>query len=195
MTSRSITLGGRVLAVSLLLLLVLPSASLRAQRTVNRQMFLTVSASLSPLDKGAWGVSLEAGRYRSRSLFDYGFSFSRRKAELSTGDDMDCLQMLAQGGWHWRMFGTRSRLFSMYLGGGLFAGAELYDPAGKLSEFTSSLSGSAKFLIGATPELSLEVYPFSRVALVVSAQAPLNFTKRITTDNVLRLRFGIRVAL
>lgn len=159
-------------AVLFLLLLVSP---LYAQRTMKGQPFLQAAAHWG----GAPGVSVSGGQYLERSLWEAGVKAQGFRAPLSTGDDLECLDITAGGTWQWRLVSTRSRALCLYAGGGLFAGYECYDPR-KVLPPTIELGMPSKgvFLYGLSAAVTVEVFFCRSVALVLGADIPVNFSSR-----------------
>ena len=128
---------------------------------------------------GAPGVSVSGGQYLERSLWEAGVKAQGFRAPLSTGDDLECLDITAGGTWQWRLVSTRSRALCLYAGGGLFAGYECYDPR-KVLPPTIELRMPSKgvFLYGLSAAVTVEVFFCRSVALVLGADIPVNFSSR-----------------
>jgi len=164
----------------LLALLLAPAAF--AQRTAKGQSFVGSSYLIS-FPGAASGVSLEYGMYLQHSYWMSGAGLIFDSVALSNGLSVDVLESVWSGGWMWRPFWTRSRDVSMYVGGGLLLGAEIYDPAWKLERSRKTLpDGSVleggRFIVGIQPSVELEWFFLPKVALTVSLDAPFIFLSR-----------------
>ena len=77
------------------ILLILSSLPISAQRTMKGQPFLQASAHWG----GAPGISAGGGQYLERSLWEAGVRAQGFRARLSTGDELECLDITAEGAW------------------------------------------------------------------------------------------------
>lgn len=170
-------------------LLVIHTAS--AQRTQSGQPSLRVSSLYNGLSVGAEAF------YEQYSLSGYwqtGVSGNHYNAELSTGDRLDYLHLLAQGGYLWRLAGTRSRSLSLYAGGGILAGVELLDPWSTLPGHIVLSQKKTSFLYGMYAQGMLEWFVARKVALLLQASAPVTFGSGIRTLNG-NIGLGVKINL
>ena len=172
------------------ILLILSSLPISAQRTMKGQPFVGASA----LWGGSPGVSLHAGAYLERSLWEVSLHADGHQAPLSTGDRLECLDILVSGDWQWRIVSDRSRRFLLYGGAGIFAGYEMYDPRSSLPSTVDLTFGKGVILYGISADLSSEVFLSRRFALLFGASVPLNFSSHAGRLRW-RASFGIRLNL
>ena len=176
------------LTVIVFILLAVP---LHAQRTMKGQPFLQASAHWG----GAPGISAGGGQYLERSLWEAGVRAQGFRARLSTGDELECLDITAEGAWMWRAASTRFRSLCLYAGGGLFAGYECYDPRKVLPpSIELGMPSKGVLLYGLSAAVTVEVFFCRSVALVLGADIPVNFSSRAS-----RIRWnataGVRIDL
>ncbi len=106
-------------------LMALSTVSACAQRTMNRQFFVNADylMTLHPGDEtGVNGMEVFAGEYLRNFYWNIGFQLYPRLNRINLG----CVNVAA--GAMWRPFSTRDRMFSMYIGGNLIAGADFSGP-------------------------------------------------------------------
>lgn len=157
-------------------LLVIQTAS--AQRTQSGQSSLQVSSLYNGLSAGA-EVFYE--QYTLSGYWQAGVSGNLYKALLSTGDTLDYLHALAQGGYLFRLAGTRSRSLSLYAGGGILAGVEMLDPLSTLPSHITLSQAQNAFIYGMYAQGALEWFVARKVALLLRASAPVTFGSGIRT--------------
>lgn len=155
--------------------LVLMPIGASAQRTANGQGMISLSGSF-PL-----GGSLSYGGYLNSSFWEAGAMGLFRSHDLSEGNPMDYAQAFAFGDWMYRLVATRNRVLNLYIGGGAFIGYEFNDPWKKLPEdVRGTLSSSGTFLYGILGKLQLQLFLSRSLSILLSAEAPVNFTSPIT---------------
>ena len=166
---------GLVKQVLLMAVLALVPVSASAQRTAKGQGMITLTGTY-PL-----GGELSYGGYLNSSFWEAGAIGLFRTHSLGEVSPMDYAQALAFGDWMYRLAGTRNRVLNLYIGGGAFLGYEFYDPWNKLTEGQKeSLSSSGTFLYGILGKLQLQLFLSRSLSILLSAEAPVNFTSPIT---------------
>ena len=164
------------MAVALSVALMLLAQGASAQRTMRGQYAVSADALWSGTVPGG---SLAFGQYLQSSLWEAGLSCRSFARSLSTGDTLRYLDVCAEGRWSYRLLSLRSRALSLYGGGGVFMGYEWYDPFGKVPDDIDTGLGDGVFLYGVSASLDAEVFVLRRLALVVGASAPVNFSSSL----------------
>lgn len=167
------------------------STSAMAQRTMSGQ-FMAEGLGLW-CGTGAGG-QVSFGQYLQSSMWRSQICMRNYSTSLSTGDRMAYTDMVAQGRWDYRIISTRSRMLSLYAGAGLFLGYEAYDISGRLPDNVDTGLGQGSFLYGITAGLSTEVFFVRRVALVIGADIPINFSSPVEKFHW-EVSAGIRINL
>jgi len=162
-------------------LLFITTAS--AQRTQSGQPSLRVSSLYNGLFVGAEAF------YEQYTLSGYcqtGVSGNLYKAKLSSGDTLDYLHVIAEGGFLFRLAGTRSRSLNLYAGGGALAGVEMLDPFNSLPEHIALSQKQTAFIYGVYAQGVLEWFVARKFAILLQASSPITFGSgiRIVNGNV-----------
>ena len=141
-----------------------------AQRTTAGQGMLS-------LDGGyPCAASLSYGQYLPSSLWEAGAFAQYRSYYINSEYSMPYYPVGVFGNWMYRIISTRSRVFNVYAGAGVFLGWEFYDPEKTLPDFISSSLIDGAFLYGVNPKIQAEVFFTRRIAVILSGNAPINFT-------------------
>ena len=92
---------------------------------------------------------------------------------------MDYVHALAEGGYLFRLAGTRSRSLSLYAGGGVLIGVEALDPFSSLPG--NIVLGRAKysFLYGVYAQGAMEWFVGRKLAVMLQASAPVTIGSAI----------------
>lgn len=93
-----------------------------------------------------------------------------------------------------RVLSTRSRMFSLYLGGGAFIGAELVDPRGVLPDWMSLQTERNRFLYGIHGAAEMDLYILKRLSVGIRGTVPISFSSSfgwLNWETGLVLRFDI----
>lgn len=141
-----------------------------AQRTTAGRGMLSAEAQYP------CGASLSYGQYLHSSIWEAGARVQWRNYVINSEYTMPYMPLCAFADWMYRIVGTRSRVFNMYAGAGVFLGWEFYDPGKTLPDFISSSLSSGTFLYGVEAKLQMEVFVSKRLALLFSGVAPFNFS-------------------
>lgn len=88
----------------------------------------------------------------------------------------DYMHVGVEGNAMFRMLSTRSRIFSMYIGGGAFIGAELADPWRRLPDYMSLETDKTKFLYGIQASAEMDLYILKRLSVGIRGTVPINFS-------------------
>ena len=170
------------------------SQETHAQRTMRDQNLLTVQMQTPCTDARYFGGSVSWGRYMLDAYWKASVSVVPRGVQLSTGHTMDLVSLRAGGAYMHRLASVRSRVFSLYGGGGAFIGYELYDPASRLPGNISTGLGDGAFIYGIDPTIEAEVFFTRRLAFTAGCTMPLTFgsaTRWIRLNATAGLRLNI----
>lgn len=170
--------------------LSMPSAY--AQRTMNGQSMITVSAVSSMLRPLDMGTEIGYGQYLLGSFWNVRAEGVIRKVVTSGDTSLKFIDVIFSGGYMYRLVGTRSRNISLYAGGEAFLGFEIYDPMNELPASIDTGLPSGSFLYGITPQFLAEFFLTGKLALVVGCSAPVNFSSPITKVRP-NLSLGLRM--
>ncbi len=176
------------------------SATASAQRTMSGQPSLRVSALYNGQSAGAeaffeqytlsgyWQAGVQGNLYRVGLVAADGNGGRNTSGPDGNGLQMDYAHVLAQGGYLFRLTGTRSRSLSLYAGGGVLAGAEVLDPWRALPGNVDLSRERYAFVYGAYGSAVLEWFFGRKVAVLLQAGAPLTFGSAVT---VVRWNVGL----
>ena len=143
-----------------------------AQRTMSGQPSLRVSLLYN-------GLSVSAGafyeQYTLTGFWQTGVQGNLYKTKLSTGDALDYIHALAQGGYLFRLTGTRSRSLSLYAGGGAQVGIEVLDVWRRLPYYLDLGKSRYAFIYGLYGTAVLEWFVSPRWAVILQSGAPVTF--------------------
>lgn len=170
-------------------LLILPTAS--AQRTQSGQSSLRASLLFNGLSVGAEAFYEQ---YTLGGYWTVGACGNHYMAGISTGDTLDYVHALAEGGYLFRLAGTRSRSLSLYSGGGLLAGVEVLDPLSALPGYIVFPSSKYAFLYGLYAQAAVEWFISRKLAVVLEASAPVTFGSGVSVMNW-NLGIGVKLNL
>lgn len=165
-----------------------------AQRTMKDQDLICVkgySALTGIRDAGGelcWGRYLLSAYWRVTAE---GGVFHR---DIKTSHRLKTCSVTLDGAYMHRLVSTRSRSVSLYAGGGAFIGYEFYDPTKHLPEFIDTKLPSGTFLYGIFPEVEGEFFFCRKVAFVVYAKIPVNFSSPLGKVRF-RAGAGLRINL
>ena len=134
------------------------------------QNLLTVQTQTPCTAARYFGGSVSWGRYTLDAFWKASASVVPRGVQLSTGHTMDLISLRAGAAYMHRLASVRSRVFSLYGGGGAFIGYELYDPASRLPGNISTGLGDGAFTLihrVADPKVSGIVHPAVKASLLL----------------------------
>jgi len=151
-------------------LLLHTSAS--AQRTMSGQPSLRVSSLYNGRSVGAEAFYEQ---YTMNGYWLAGVQGNLYKANLSSGHQLDYMHALVQGGYSFRIAGTRSRSLNVYACAGVHAGVEVLDVWQSLPSYISLGKGRYAFIYGINGAGLLEWFVGKRFALLLEAGAPVTF--------------------
>ena len=141
-----------------------------------------------------FGASVSYGRYLLDAYWKASASVVPRGVQLSTGDRMDLFGLRAGADYMYRIASVRSRVFSMYAGGGAFIGYELYDPLSRLPENIHTGLGDGAFIYGVNAGIEAEVFLGRRTAFVAGCTVPMTFgsvSRWLRVNATAGIRFNI----
>lgn len=168
--------------------LCLMPAAASAQRTVSGQGMVSLD--------GAWphGASLCYGQYLPSSFWEAGAFAQWRSTAVNDSYTMPYMPVGVFGNWMYRLVGTRSRVFNLYTGAGVFLGWEFYDPGNDLPDFVSEDLTGGTFLYGINAKIQAELFFTRTAAFLFTGTAPINFSSPCTWAQPCAA-FGIRIDL
>ena len=174
-TVKRLSNGWRTTGVMLLVLL-LGSTTASAQRTMSGQSSLTVSGVYTGTSAG---VEAFYSQYTLRGFWEAGITGTDYLAPLSTGHVLRYDDVLVQGGYMFRLAGTRNRGLNLYAGAGAFAGVEILDPFRSLPSYIDLGQRHINFQYGLYAHAMAEVFLVRRLALVINGRVPVNFSSAV----------------
>lgn len=180
---------------TVILLIFISSNDAIAQRTMKSQLFVGAEGMVSIVDPRDHGLALEFGQYTLKGLWSCRCTGTSNRAEILSDYILKYMDVCGEGGYLYRIVGSRSRQFNLYGGGGAFLGYEFYDPFGSLpSHIATELPKSGQFLYGITPRLEFEAFLSRKIGISLGLSAPLNFTSLVSRFRP-RVSLGIRIDL
>lgn len=144
-----------------------------AQRTISGQYGVTLSGAFTGTSVGAGAFCM---RYSQSGFWEWGMCGNGYRAILSTGQGMQYGNVVAMGGYLWRIAGMRNRRVSVYAGGGGMLGVEVLDPWRRLPGYVDIGRNKATFMYGLYGHAQVEVFVARRFALVAEGMMPVNFS-------------------
>ena len=179
----------KALTVSLAVLMVFLMASFHAsaQRTAYGERLLGLSATASP--RSAYGATAEFGMYLLNSYWTGGLALEDRLKRHVSGQPFGNARVEGFGSYMYRIYGTRNRQLSVYVGGDIFLGFEFLDPFKQLDEPTwnSMLNGGYKeyrFIYGASPRAAVEFFVTGDLAVTAGIRIPVTLNGAFKQDLV-----------
>lgn len=148
-----------------------------AQRTMKSQSFLNAECLY---DFESFGVSTTFGQYTLGGFWETGLDGHLYKADTDSGIVLDYAHCCVSGGYMFRLAGTKRRNINLYAGSGVFIGAEILDPMNRLLDNYRLSMKKAEFLYGIYAGMLTEIFVMEKLAIVVEASLPLNFSSRIS---------------
>lgn len=147
-----------------------------AQRTVHGTFTLGANYFYTLSSHGA---AINGGYNLSFGYVDAGISGTLRNHTVGADGTARSLQLMFNGGYMFRVAGTRTRNLNFYLGAGVLLGEELLKIDDSTMMLISSMSETAfkpnVFQVGAYPKASLEWYVTRSFAFELIARAPILF--------------------
>lgn len=158
-------------------LLLIPFHPASAQRTSSGQSSCTLSCSYN-----GTSVSAEAfyQQYTLNGFWEAGIMGADYSAPLRGHGALRYDDLSAAGGYAFRLAATRSRSLNWYAGAGVFAGIEYLDPLHRLPSYLDLGRSQLSFLYGVYARTTLEIFLGMRVALLVQASLPVNFSSGVS---------------
>ena len=149
-----------------------------AQRTMSGQPSLRVSSTYNGRSAGAEAFF---EMYTLSGYWQSGIQGNLYNVVLSTGNSIDYLQALAQGGYMFRLASTRSRSLNLYAGGGINAGVEVLDIWNSLPTYMDLGRSRYGFIYGFYGSSVLEWFLSKRFAIILQAGIPVSFRSAVQT--------------
>ena len=185
----------RTVIKAAILLIFISANDAMAQRTMKGQLFVGTEGMVSIVDPRDHGLALEMGQYTLKGLWSCRCTGTSNRAEILSAHTLTYMDICGEGGYLYRIVGSRSRQFNLYGGGGAFIGYEFYDPAGtRPSHIATELPKSGQFLYGITPRLEFEAFLSRKIGISLGLSAPLNFTSLVSRFRP-RVSLGLRIDL
>lgn len=186
----------------LMTLFALSGHDASAQRTVWGQRMVSVHfmKNLFPSASAkVMGGEAYYGQYFSSFYWQAGAQFTAGTKDVP----VNCFNV--SGGAMYRLYGTRSRMFSMYVGGNALVGVDFTSGLDAVKELTTNENGYTNtdsednektygtgFVYGIEPRFELEFFPFKTVAIVGGAALPVKFK---TQQDIVTGRFYVGARL
>lgn len=163
-----------------LMICLLSSSTVHAQRTMNGQDNISASIHCTYSGEVPIGADLCWGRYLLNSIVKAGLSYSPFTHKIYTTTLSDSRTILnhsiqAYGEYMHRIVADRGRYACLYAGGGIFLGCELYDPQKKLPQYIVTGLGDWGFLYGVYPAVELELFVSKTICILIRGGMPINF--------------------
>jgi hypothetical protein len=178
-----INLSGKLKATvsAFILLFFSCNTDASAQRTMDRQLFVSAEGHVSALNLTNAGGGLSMGQYLLNGQWYCSISSSFNTIGISSGSKLGYIDIYALGGYMYRIISNRSRSLNFYGGGGAFIGYELYDPMKRVpSHLATNLPEGGTFLYGIDPRIEFEVFIIRKVAVTLGFSSPINFSSTLT---------------
>lgn len=170
--------------VTFLVLTLLTSLLLYTTASAQRTMSGQPSLRVSSLYNGRFvGAEAFFEQYTLSGYWLAGIQGNLYNAPLSTGHKLEYVHALAQGGYMFRLAGSRNRSLSFYAGAGAVAGVEVLDPWRALPDYVDVGRGKYAFIYGPFAAGALEWFVAPRFAVVLQASLPLTFGSGIGVVN------------
>lgn len=171
-----------------------------AQRTSNRSVHIGLAQQISAYSIPSGGLDLNAGMYLLHSYWKAGLmatDFNVKAGGINTnGEYFDHAHFIAYGDWMYRLVGTYNRCLNLYLGGGIFMGANVYELFRPVPDTVEKEYPKSEFIYGLKPSVELEIFFCRRVAFILGANFPFTFSSSLETDIAHVVgSFGVRVSL
>lgn len=172
----------------------LASPEAEAQRTMDRQSFISAGAVASLSGFMGTGGYITYGMYGASHYWKAGISLCPHGIPLSTSGRMEYHHLRAEGGYMHRLLATRSRSLNLYAGGTGFIGIEYYDPWRRIPGNIETGLPEASFIYGITASLEMEIFTLRRVAIVIGADLPLSLLSLVNTLHF-QVDAGLRISI
>ena len=160
-----------------------------AQRTSTGKPFIGVNQFVSGYSIPSGGVGIEGGQYLVSSFWKVGVravDWNQKIADIRDEEGnriwFDHILWNLSGSWMYRLAGTYSRRFNLYVGAGAFLGLNQYEVFRKLPSELQGEFPKVEFVYGVEPAIDIEVFPFRRVAFVLGIQSPVTLSSSLKTD-------------
>ena len=177
------------IVIGLILLSLGNSGKAFAQRTSTGIVFIGVNQFVSGYAIPSGGFGIEGGQYLVSSYWKVGVravDWNQKVADILDEEGnrvwFDHILWNLSGSWMYRLAGTYSRRFNLYVGAGAFLGLNQYEVFKKLPSELQGEFPKVEFVYGVEPSIDIEVFPFRRVALVLGIQSPVTLSSSLKTD-------------
>ena len=148
------------------------SFSAQAQRTVPGRGAPYVGASIN---ESSFGFRAGWQGWELWGAWSAGAVNRNFASPTVSGETLQYSQICAEGNAMARIVSARSRVFSLYGGGGVFIGDEISDPRRRLPEYIDTGIARNTFIYGVQASLEIEVYPLKRFGICIRGTVPLTF--------------------
>lgn len=138
---------------------------------MNRQGSVSLEAVRN--DSGH-SATLRYGRYDLRGIWLSGLRLADHYRDVTTGDSLELLQVDVTSSYLYRVLSTRSRILSVYAGGGMYMGYESCDPFALLPKDLDTGLGKGSFAYGIEASVQAELFITRRIALILGASVPID---------------------
>ena len=156
---------------------LIPFHPASAQRTSSGQSSISISCTYNGTSVGAEAFYQQ---YTLNGFWEAGIMGADYSAPLRGYGALRYDDLSAAGGYAFRLLATRSRGINWYAGAGAFAGIEYLDPLHRLPSYLDLGRKQLSFLYGVYARTTLEIFLGMRVALLVQATLPVNFSSSVS---------------
>lgn len=168
-------------------MLALMSLTASAQRTAYGERQLNIEGHASPVP--SYGAALSYGQYLLNTFWEGGVTADNYIKLHKTDGLYGNLRVEGYGAFFYRIYGTRNRQLSVYVGGDLFLGFEFLDPFKRLTQpgYQSLLNKGNKayqFIYGVSPRAEAEFFVSRDIALVLRMRVPVTLNTQIRSNLV-----------
>lgn len=177
------------IVIGLIVLLLGNTENTFAQRTSTGKPFIGASQFVSGYAIPSGGFGIEGGQYLVSSYWKVGVravDWNQKIADIRDEEGnriwFDHILWNLSGSWMYRLAGTYSRRFNLYVGAGAFLGLNHYEVFKKLPSELQGEFPKVEFVYGVEPAIDIEVFPFRRVAFVLGIQSPVTLSSSLKTD-------------
>lgn len=179
------------LSIATVVILMAAGVTAQAQRTMKGQSVLGAEASFNGMSAG---VTLDYSQYTLNGFWYVGVCGNDYFGWYAPEKKIRYDHLSANGGYLFRLAGTRSRSVNLYGGGEVFVGVELTDPFSELPDQFRAAIEHYRFLYGVAPKILAEFFVSSGFAFTVFGSVPINFSSDYSNFNF-NVGAGFRIML
>ena len=158
--------------ILILSILMEVSLSVAAQRTVPGRGAPYAGVSIN---ESSFGIRAGWQGWELWGAWSAGAVNRNYSSMTDSGATLHYSEICAEGNVMARIASARSRVISLYGGGGVFIGDEISDPYRTLPGYIDTGIARNTFIYGVQASLELEVYPLKRLGISLRGTVPLTF--------------------